>query len=73
MYDIDFMYFSVMADLESTTDVVPQHHRSKRGFFEGIEFQLKSPSKDWHKILGGEECGASFGLTIKNVLDLKIG
>ena len=25
-----------------------------------FEFKLESPSYDWHRILGGEECGAFF-------------
>ncbi len=51
----------------------PHHRRrSKRSVFDGISFTLKSPSYEWNKILGGEECGASFGLTIRNELNLDI-
>ncbi|KAK3101652.1 hypothetical protein FSP39_005219 [Pinctada imbricata] len=48
------------------------HHRSKRGFWDGVEFRLEAPSVDWRKILGSEDIGASFGVIMINLLDLKI-
>ena len=64
----------------SISTSLEQRDRSKRGidvsvggFFEGLNFKLSSPSYDWKKETGGQECGATFGLTVKNVLDLKIG
>ncbi|XP_072033446.1 LOW QUALITY PROTEIN: uncharacterized protein [Amphiura filiformis] len=56
----------------SVSTSLQQHHRSKRGLFDGIHFQLKSPSYDWQKRVGGPKCGGSFGLTVRNILDLKI-
>ncbi|KAK3102203.1 hypothetical protein FSP39_009587 [Pinctada imbricata] len=53
------------------TDLVPKH-RSKRGIWDGIEFRLEAPSVDWRKMLGSEKVGASFGVIMINVLDLKI-
>ena len=49
------------------------HHRSKRGFWEGLEFQLSTPSVDWRKKVGTTALGASFGVIMENYLDLKIG
>ncbi|XP_022102001.1 uncharacterized protein LOC110985344 [Acanthaster planci] len=58
----------------TTTEVasVPSRHRVRRGFFDGIELKLASPSKDWKKLIGKTQTGAEFGLTIRNQLDMKI-
>ncbi|XP_038050894.1 uncharacterized protein LOC119724045 [Patiria miniata] len=51
---------------------VPSRRRVRRGFFEGIQLKLASPSKDWKEIIGSSETGAEFGLTIRNKLDMSI-
>jgi hypothetical protein len=28
---------------------IQMHHRSKRGFWDGLEFKLSTPSVDWQK------------------------
>ncbi|XP_071145135.1 uncharacterized protein [Mytilus edulis] len=48
------------------------HSIEKRGFFEGLEFQLEAPSVDWRRELGTSNIGGSFGLTMVNWLALKI-
>ena len=59
--------------LETTGTSVPSRHRVKRGFWEGIEFNLASPSVYWKKNIGSPSTvGAEFGLTIRNELDMKI-
>ena len=50
-----------------------RHHRSRRGFFDGVKFKLAAPAMDWDMKIGPSECGASFGLSVKNALNLKIG
>ncbi|XP_067658326.1 uncharacterized protein [Haliotis asinina] len=51
------------------------HHRDKRSVEDFInkkwEYNLKSPSVDWQKMIGSTKIGAAFGLIIKNELDLK--
>lgn len=49
------------------------HQRHKRGFWDGLEFKLSTPSVDWQKKVGTKELGASFGIVLENYLDLKIG
>nr|KAG5704727.1 hypothetical protein BaRGS_005183 [Batillaria attramentaria] len=61
----------------STMDLtaLATHHRQRRaanGLFDPIELFIQSPSVDWQKQLGSSKIGASFGLTIKNELDVKI-
>ena len=41
--------------------------------WKGFHFPLSTPSVDWQKIIGGKKLGASFGLIIKNEIDIKIG
>ena len=48
------------------------HHRSKRSVWEGFYFNLEAPSVDWRKLLGSEKVGASFGVIMVNLLDLRI-
>ena len=49
------------------------HHRHRRDLFEDFELLLQSPSVEWQKVFGSSQIGASFGLTIRNLLDIKIG
>ena len=58
-----------------STDLVDlsPHSRKRRGFWEGIEFDLASPAVDWQMMLGSKKIGASFGIIILNTLTLKIG
>ncbi|XP_019616817.1 PREDICTED: uncharacterized protein LOC109464305 [Branchiostoma belcheri] len=51
---------------------LPTRLRTKRGFFEDITFLLSAPGVDWKRIIGSSTIGASFGVTVKNGLDLKI-
>jgi hypothetical protein len=49
---------------------IQMHHRSKRGFWEGLEFQLSTPSVDWRKKVGTKALGAGLSrqvLLYKNV------
>ena len=59
----------------SAVDVtaVATHHRGRRDLFEDYFLKLQSPSIEWQKVLGSSKIGASFGLTIRNALDVKIG
>jgi hypothetical protein len=41
---------------------IQMHHRSKRGFWDGLEFKLSTPSVDWQKKVGTQALGASFGV-----------
>jgi hypothetical protein len=65
----------VLHDIEVYAKIIEfqMHHRSKRGFWEGLEFQLSTPSVDWRKKVGTKALGASFGVIMENYLDLKIG
>ena len=49
------------------------HHRGRRALFEDFFFKLESPGVEWQKVLGSTKIGASFGLTIRNALDIKVG
>jgi hypothetical protein len=40
---------------------------------EGIHVPIKLPGIEWDKTLGTKDIGASFGLHIRNMLDLKLG
>ncbi|XP_076472269.1 uncharacterized protein LOC143301765, partial [Babylonia areolata] len=51
----------------------PLHHRGRRALFDPIGFVIESPTVDWQKIIGSTKIGASFGLTIRNRLDILIG
>lgn len=64
---------SNITPLDRDMTAVENHHRSRRGLFDSLELLLKTPSVDWQKQLGSKQIGASFGLTIKNELDIKIG
>ncbi|KAH3823827.1 hypothetical protein DPMN_125650 [Dreissena polymorpha] len=39
---------------------------------EGIQVTIKPPGIDWQKTVGTSSIGASFGLVIRNILDLKL-
>ncbi|KAL8609979.1 hypothetical protein ACOMHN_029472 [Nucella lapillus] len=49
------------------------HHRGRRDLFKEFHLLLQSPSIQLQKVLGSPKIGASFGLTIRNALDIKIG
>ncbi|XP_038062441.1 uncharacterized protein LOC119732930 [Patiria miniata] len=59
-------------DVATTAVSVPSRHRVRRGFWEGFEFKLASPSIHWKKLMGSSKTGAEFGLTIRNELNMKI-
>lgn len=40
---------------------------------EGIEVHINPPGIEWQKVVGSSNIGGSFGLTIRNNLDLKLG
>ena len=40
---------------------------------QGIQVLIKPPGIEWDKTLGSSNIGASFGLHIRNILDLKLG
>ena len=40
--------------------------------WEGIEYKLKVPGFEWEKTIGTEDVGASMGLIIRNILDIKL-
>ena len=61
----------------NVTDV--DHVRIKRGIIDtikriwkGFHWKLETPSMDWSKAIGGSKLGASFGLIIKNFLEIDI-
>ncbi|KAK3589057.1 hypothetical protein CHS0354_008707 [Potamilus streckersoni] len=52
---------------------IQNHPISERGILdEGLKFRLEAPSVDWQKRLGTNDIGASFGLIMVNLFDLKI-
>ncbi|XP_064646638.1 uncharacterized protein LOC135499666 isoform X2 [Lineus longissimus] len=53
------------------TSEAARHHRERRDI-KLFNFELKSPSIDWRKMLGSKSIGASFGLIIKNQMNIKI-
>lgn len=40
--------------------------------FEGFQWKIVVPGVDWQKVIGNDMLGASFGLVIRNVLDIDI-
>ena len=40
---------------------------------DGIRVKIEPPGVDWKKTIGTTNIGASFGLTVRNILDLKLG
>ena len=71
-------FFSIQSRLSANaTNHI--HGRMKRSLssviariWQGFHFKLASPSVDWRKAVGGSAVGASFGLVIKNMLDILI-
>ncbi|KAL3873935.1 hypothetical protein ACJMK2_037012, partial [Sinanodonta woodiana] len=58
---------------ESGVIDIQSHPMSKRGILdEGLKFRLEAPSVDWQKRIGTSDIGASFGLIMVNLFDLKI-
>ncbi|CAH1242183.1 Hypp6491 [Branchiostoma lanceolatum] len=54
---------------------LPTRLRTKRGLsdrWKGISFLLEAPGVDWKKIIGSSTIGASFGVIVRNRLDLAI-
>ena len=51
--------------------------RVRRGLLDtlmkGISVHIEPPGIEWDKIIGNSKIGASFGLHIRNILDLKLG
>ena len=51
--------------------------RVRRGLMqtltEGISVHIEPPGIEWDKVIGTDKIGASFGLHIRNILDLKLG
>ncbi|ESO82597.1 hypothetical protein LOTGIDRAFT_236952 [Lottia gigantea] len=69
-YNESSIYFNPW-DLDSQEASI--HSRHRRSFIdEGFTFILQSPSVDFKKMLGSTKIGASFGVLMKNLLDLKI-
>ena len=52
---------------------MPSRRRVRRGFWDGIELKLATPSVNWNKMIGSPKIGAEFGLTIRNEFHMKIG
>ena len=53
--------------------------RVKRGakeildvLMKGFEFRFEAPGIEWDKTIGSKDIGASMGLTIRNLIDLKL-
>ncbi|XP_078660674.1 uncharacterized protein LOC144905141 [Branchiostoma floridae x Branchiostoma belcheri] len=70
---ISDIQYHLVRGLTNITGLNKRHHsRLKRGIFDGIKFQLKLPGYEWNKQVGSEKIGASFGLTIRNIMDLEI-
>ena len=63
----------------SGLDVVDlsSHRRRKRALldsvWDGLTYKMEAPMEDWRKLLGTTDFGASFGVTLMNLLDLHIG
>ncbi|VDI70196.1 Hypothetical predicted protein [Mytilus galloprovincialis] len=62
---------AIMDPYASDMDV-QAHHRSRRGFWEGLKFKLAAPAVNWQKRIGNAALGASFGVIMENYLDLLI-
>ncbi|KAH3708804.1 hypothetical protein DPMN_068263 [Dreissena polymorpha] len=68
--------------IEHETEVISKHYtypivsRVRRSLLqaleEGIRVTIQPPGIDWQKTIGTENIGASFGLIIRNILDLKL-
>ncbi|WAR05128.1 hypothetical protein MAR_020497, partial [Mya arenaria] len=55
------------------TSTSTAHDVGKRSILEkSLEFKLEAPGVDWRKEIGSKSMGASFGLIMENLLDLKV-
>ena len=54
-------------------DITRNHHRAQRSIWDGLRFKLEAPSVNWKKLVGSKSIGASFGVTMMNLLDLVVG
>ena len=77
LYYINLFFTNFYRLLPNATNHI--HGRIKRSLssviariWQGFHFNLASPSVDWRKAVGGSAVGASFGLVIKNMLDILI-
>jgi hypothetical protein len=70
--EYDKANFSEVAEPDEVASV-PSRRRVRRGFWEGLQFELPSPSISWNKLLGSPKVGGEYGLTIRNKLNMKIG
>ena len=53
---------------------ITAHHRSRREFSaDTTQFRKRAPTVNWRKTVGSISIGASFGVTMANLMDLKIG
>lgn len=53
-------------------DFSDEHIRTKRSSPDK-RFKIHATNVDWRKMIGSPDVGASFGVVLKNTLDLKIG
>ena len=53
-------------------DFSDDHIRNKRSS-PNQRFKIHATNVDWRKMIGSPDVGASFGVVLKNTLDLKIG
>ena len=56
-----------------------EHNRMRRSLrdvaakiWKGFHIRLETPSVDWQKHVGGSKLGASMGVIVRNLLDIKI-
>ena len=72
LFLICFFFLTLSWKGEKAIDYV-----SKRGVLDflnfEIKFRLEAPGVDWVRKIGSEDIGASFGVIMENLLDLKIG
>ncbi|XP_019618168.1 PREDICTED: uncharacterized protein LOC109465393 [Branchiostoma belcheri] len=75
---INDLHYHLVRGLTNITGLeTNDHSRLKRNILNDIlnfkfEFKLKLPGIEWKKQIGSDKVGASFGLTIRNVMDLFI-
>ena len=66
-------------DFRSYNVTQKEHSRVKRSLYDivskswkGFNFHLQTPSVDWVKHVGGSMLGASMGVIVRNILDLRV-
>ena len=64
------MYFADPADV-GVYDLTA-HGRRKRSVLDALNFELRSPSLSWAKVLGNEKVGASLEVLVNNYMKLDI-